>query len=96
MIRSNFYDLTTDDRAALTDLVRSLGHNPDDTAADIAITVHHGTVRLHLTEFLLQNGHRYLDVAAERPASHPVVHEVQPDQLPASIRPASEPTGGTR
>lgn len=88
MIRSNFYDLTTDDRNALKELVRSLGHDPDDIAADIAITVHHGTVRLHLTEFLLHNGHRYVDVAASVTASRPVVHEVQPEQLPAAIRPA--------
>ena len=88
-------DLTPADQDAMRELVRSLGHDPDDMiAAKFAITVDQLGVRLHLSEFLLSDtGFRVYDLAADHMATRPHIHDIDPARLPASIRPV-EVAGG--
>lgn len=84
-------DLTPEDRETVRELIRSLGHAGELISVVFAITRDEIGVRIHLTEYLRdETGMRYLDVAADHPASRPHVHDVAPEQLPASLRSAEE------
>lgn len=84
-------DLTPEDRDAVRDLVRSLGHADEDIAAVFAITRDGIGTQIHLTEYLRdETGFKFLDVAADHTASRPHVHDITAAMLPAAIRPVVE------
>jgi len=82
-----YYELTDDDRVLMAALVVLLGYDPDNISVEFAVEQTTAGCHLHLTEHLLDDqGHKYIDGTGEIACRRHVI-PIDPQQLPASLRP---------
>ena len=81
--RAGHNEFTPRRRDEVAAWLRTLDLDPERFALQLAVTEEPDGYRLHLTRYLLdEQGQKYLDVAADRPAQAPVVVSVDAGSWP--------------